>query len=93
MLLLQMRSSRASGCLKGMPRPNFRAEEDLQLVQAYAKCSTDAATGTDQSGDSFWKKVKAAFVLRGGTAERTGTFLQNRFNKVLQAEINKYIAI
>ena len=83
--------SRASGRMKGMP--NFRAEEDLQLAQAYAKCSTDAATGTDQSSDCFWKKIRVAFVLRGGTALRTGTSLQNRFNKVLQAEINKYIAI
>ena len=38
-------------------------------------------------------RLPLSCAVAGGTTERTGTSLQNRFNKVLQAEINKYIAI
>ena len=69
---------------------NFRILEDVWLTHAYVLVSTNAAVGTDQSGDTFWMKVKENFVRRGGD-ERTQPSLKNRFNRVLQLEVNKYI--
>lgn len=54
---------------------------------------TNAATGTDQNGATFWEKIRANFVRRGASAGRTAISLQNRFNKTIQAEVNKYIGI
>jgi hypothetical protein len=53
--------------------------------------STNAATGTDQDAATFWEKIRVEFVRRGGVNTQSGAFLQNRFNKVLQADINKFI--
>jgi hypothetical protein len=89
--LQMLLGSKGTGRLRG--HPNFRNQEDLQLAQAYVKCTTDAATGTDQSSVSFWEKIRVAFTLRGGSPMRSSASLQNRFNKVLQAEVNKYIGI
>ena len=46
---------------------------------------------TDQDGNTFWQKVRENFIRRGGSPERTIISLQNRFNKVLQCEVQKYI--
>jgi hypothetical protein len=70
---------------------NFKVEEDIKLASSYAFVTTNAAIGTDQDGATFWDKIRANFVKRGGGAHRTTNSLQNRFNKVLQAEVNKYI--
>ena len=53
--------------------------------------TTNAAIGTDQDGNTFWTKIRDNFIRRGGLATRTMVSLKNRFNKVLQAEVNKYI--
>lgn len=71
---------------------NFRADEDQKLARAYALVSTDAAVGTDQDCcETFWKKIHVNFIKRGGGVERTPNSLQNRFNKVLQCDVLKYI--
>jgi hypothetical protein len=79
----------SSGRTKG--QSNFRIEEDTKLANAYAHVSTDAAVGTDQDGATFWGKIRDNFIHRGGGPERTSNSLQNRFNKVLQFEVQKYI--
>ena len=72
---------------------NFKVDEDIKLASSYAFVTTNAAIGTDQDGATFWEKIRVSFVNRGGGAQRTTVSLQNRFNKVLQAEVNKYIGI
>lgn len=70
---------------------NFKVDEDMKLAASYAFITTNAAIGTDQDGATFWEKIRGNFVKRGGGMHRTTVSLQNRFNKVLQAEVNKYI--
>jgi hypothetical protein len=41
---------------------NFTAEEDVFLCRAYVNVSLDPAVGTDQSAETFWKKVKDKFT-------------------------------
>lgn len=72
---------------------NFKADEDVMLAQAYVSVTTNAAVGTDQDGNTFWEKIRENFVRRGGLATRTMISLKNRFNKVLQADVNKYVGI
>ena len=72
-------------------QPNFKADEDLKLANAYVFVGTNAAVGTDQDGNTFWQKIRDNFIRRGGNPERTIISLQNRFNKVLQCEVQKYI--
>lgn len=72
---------------------NFKVDEDIKLASSYAFVTTNAAIGTDQDGATFWEKIRVSFVNRGGGAQRTTVSLQNRFNKVLQAEVNKYIGL
>ena len=78
---------------KKKPGSNFTASEDVMLASAYVAVMTDAAKGTDQDGNTFWERIKEGFISRGGLKEQTRTSLKNRFNKVLQAEVNKYIGI
>jgi hypothetical protein len=63
----------------------------MKLASAYVFVTTNAAIGTDQDGETYWKKIRDSFIKRGGFATRTLLSLKNRFNKVLQAEVNKYI--
>ena len=70
---------------------NFKAMEDVLLATAYVTVTRDAAVGTDQDGNTFWNKIRDHFIRRGGLPGRTLVSLKNRFNKVLQAEVNKYI--
>ncbi len=72
-------------------QPNFKIDEDMKLASAYALVGTNAAVGTDQDGNTFWQKVRENFMRRGGSPERTIISLQNRFNKVLQCEVQKYV--
>jgi hypothetical protein len=53
--------------------------------------STNAATRTDLDAATFWEKIRVDVVRRGGVNTRSGASLQNRFNKVLQADVNKFI--
>ena len=76
---------------RGKGMPNFRAEEDLRIAAAYVAVTVDAAVGTDQNGANFWGKVRDIFVEKGGTAGRTAVSMQNRFNRYLQADDNRYI--
>ena len=71
--------------------PNFKTDEDVILAAAYVHISTNAATGTDQDAATFWEKIRVEFVRRGGVNTRSGASLQNRFNKVLQADVNKFV--
>jgi len=80
-----------TGRAKG--QPNFRGDEDVMLASAYVVVTTNAAIGTDQNGATFWEKIRVIFVQRGGNAGRNACSLQNRFNKVLQMEVNKYIGM
>ena len=61
------------------------------LASAYATVTLNAAVGTDQDGATFWSKIRDNFIRRGGLAVRSAVSLKNRFNKVLQAEVNKYV--
>jgi hypothetical protein len=70
---------------------NFTAEEDLRLASAYVFVSLDAAVGTDQDGNTFWTKIRDSFVNRGGLVARTMQSLKARWNKVINAEIGKYV--
>jgi hypothetical protein len=79
----------SSGRAKG--QSNFRNDEDTKLASAYANVSTDAAVGTDQDGATFWGKIRENFIRRGGGPERTTNSLQNRFNKALKCEVQKFI--
>jgi hypothetical protein len=75
----------------GRSTGNFKIDEDMKLASAYVFVTTNAAVGTDQDGDTFWKKIRDNFIQRGGLAARSLLSLKNRFNKVLQAEVNKYV--
>ena len=75
----------------GRSTGNFKIDEDMKLASAYAFVTTNAAVGTDQDGETYWKKIHDSFIQRGGLATRTLLSLKNRFNKVLQAEVNKYV--
>ena len=70
---------------------NFKPSEDVLLASAYALVTADASVGTDQDANTFWSKIRDHFVRHGGLALRSVTSLKNRFNKVLQAEVNKYL--
>ena len=74
-------------------QPNFRGDEDVMLASAYVVVTTNAAIGTDQNGATFSEKIRVSFLQRGGNAGRNACSLQNRFNKVLQMEVNKYIGM
>jgi hypothetical protein len=74
-------------------QPNFRGDEDVMLASAYVVVTTNAAIGTDQNGATFSEKIRVSFLQRGGNAGRNACSLQNRFNKVLQMEVNKYIGL
>ena len=65
------------------------------LAQAFVVVTTNSAVGTDQTGATFWAKIQTKFAQRGGNAGagRSACSLQNRFNKVLQGEVNKFIGI
>ena len=84
-------SLRPTGRARG--QPNFRADEDVMLASSYVIVSTNAAVGTDQNASTFWEKIRVAFVQSGGAHGRNACSLQNRYNKVLQAEVNKYLGI
>jgi hypothetical protein len=70
---------------------NFKIIEDIMLASPYVFVTTKAAVGTDQDGNTFWDKICKSFIKHGGQEGRTRVSLKNRFNKVLQAEINKYV--
>ncbi len=72
-------------------QPNFKVDKDMKLASAYTVMGTNAAVGTDQDGNTFWQKVRENFIRHGGSPERTIISLQNRFNKVLQCEVQKNI--
>jgi hypothetical protein len=63
------------------------------LASVYVVVTSNAAIGTDQNGATFWEKIRVSFLQRGGNAGRNECSLQNRFNKVLQMEVNKYIGM
>ena len=79
------------------PRPaNFKAEEDIHLCRAHVNVSTDAATGTDQSMDKFWERIKLVFdemCAKDKECEdcpkRSATSLRTRFNKI-RKEVNLF---
>jgi hypothetical protein len=75
----------------GRSTGNFKIDEDMKLASAYVFVTTNAAIGTDQDGETYWKKIRDSFIKGGGLATRTLLSLKNRFNKVLQAEVNKYV--
>lgn len=80
------------GRARGMP--NFKAEEDVFLASAYVVVTTGATVGTDQDAATFWSKICNGFIRRGGNPGRKSvSLLQNRFNKVIQHEVNKYVGI
>ena len=75
-------------------QPNFRIKEDTMLASSYVVVTTNAAAGTGQNGATFWGKVNTNFVQRGGSGSmRSAVSLANRFNKVLQGKVNKYIGL
>jgi hypothetical protein len=63
----------------------------MKLASAYLFVTTNAAVGTDQDGETYWKKICNDFIQRGGFATHTIVSLKNCFNKVLQADVNKYV--
>ena len=75
----------------GRSTGNFKIDEDVKLAYAYVFVTTNAAVGTDQDGETYWKKIRDSFIQRGGIATRTLVSLKYRSNKVLQAEVNKYV--
>ena len=78
-----------SGRLKG--QSNFKGDEDLKLATAYTFVALDAAVGTDQDCSTFWNKIRQHFLKKGGGVERNANSLKNRFNKVLQFEVQKFL--
>ncbi|KAI2502249.1 No apical meristem-associated C-terminal domain [Fragilaria crotonensis] len=86
-------NNKAAGAGRGKGTSNFRVDEDIHLAHAYVFVTTNAAVGTDQDANTFWEKITEIFVRRGGSASRSSVSLKNRFNKVLQFEINKYLGI
>jgi hypothetical protein len=84
--------SSTTGSMDAIPRMgNFKGSEDVLLASAYASVTMDASIGTDQDGNTFWSKIRDHFVRHGGLAARSIVSIKNRFNKVLQAEVNKYL--
>ena len=57
----------------------FNAEEILLLAKAWESTSTNEARGTDQSQESFWRRVMTAFVeLKIAAAASTGKSYPSR---------------
>jgi hypothetical protein len=82
----------AAGCRRG--QPNFRAADDTMLSSHYVVVTTNAAIDTDQNGSTFWNKVRLGFIQHGGSAAgHTSGSLQNRFNKTIVLEMNKFIGM
>ena len=69
----------------------FNSNNDVMLASAYVKASLDAVHGTDQDGLTYWIKIRDGFVARGGFPSRTVLSLKARWNKVINAEVAKYI--
>jgi hypothetical protein len=75
----------------GSGQSNFKAEEDLKLTIPYTIVASNAAVGTDQDCSTFWSKIRDIFFKKGGGVESTPNSLQNRFNKVLSYETQKFV--
>jgi hypothetical protein len=75
----------------GLLTGNFKINEDMTLRSAYVFVTTNAAIGTVHVSETQWKKICNSFIQRGGFATCTIVLMKNRFNKVLQAEVNKYV--
>lgn len=71
-------------------------DEDKALCQVWLSTSGDGGTGTNQTGDDFYKRVKATFdaELRENVkwvAERNYRFLSNRFSTISH-DVSKFVA-
>jgi hypothetical protein len=82
-------------------KKNFSMEEDVLLARAFAKTSLDKVKGADQKADDFWQAVFDAFLAlqakETGSKEviekRTRDLIRQRFQKILQPNITKFLAI
>jgi hypothetical protein len=61
----------------GRSTGNFKIDEDMKVASAYVFVTTNAAIGTDQDGETYWKKIRDSFIKRGGFATRTLLSLKN----------------
>jgi hypothetical protein len=43
----------------------------MKLASAYVFVTTNAAIGTDQVGETYWKKICDSFLKQGGFATQT----------------------
>lgn len=86
---------------------NFGSQEYLLLARAYMKVSTDATTGADQKGDTFWNNITTQYcgfieqanninkIKEGYTAlpPRTSESLAAAWGKRLQKAVGKFAGI
>eukprot|EP00474_Spongospora_subterranea_P004798 CRZ05256.1 hypothetical protein [Spongospora subterranea] len=74
-------------------QPNFKEDEDVALAKAFVKETTCAAVGTDQSGDTFWEKIRISYMgLKTATSVgRSAISLSNRWNNTINKEVAKWI--
>jgi hypothetical protein len=74
--------------------PNYSQLEDELLCRAYVNISTDPTVGTDQSGETFWKRIKERFDVlaadKDKVMDRSSNSLKNRFQKTIQPEMNYF---
>lgn len=92
-LLQQMLNANKASVSRSKGQKTSKFDEDVKLASWYVFVTTNAATGPNQNGATFWEKIRANFVRCGGSAGRTTVSLQKRFNKTVQAQVNKYIGI
>lgn len=81
-------------------RKNFTTKEDVLLTRAYVTCTLDPMKGCDQTADLFWGKVFETFQTLVHSElevipveERNSASLRSRFQKRIQKESKKWIAI
>ncbi len=77
----------------GRSTGNFKIDEDMKLACAYVFVTTNAVIGTDQDGETYWKKIRDSFIQRGRLASRNLRSLKNRFNEVLRPMSTSMLAI
>ena len=58
--------------MAGRRRQVWREQEDIDLVNCYLNVSTDPVTGTGQTGDSFWAKIRGHFLTINKDGEQRG---------------------
>jgi hypothetical protein len=61
---------------------SFSSTEDVELCRSWIAISQDPVTGTGQSSDAFWKKVRDHFCLKPGVNPRPFGSLNQHYRQI-----------